>query len=67
MVVSPGIRPVQNTDDQKRTVDVEQAFLNGADHIVVGRPIKEPEHFATPKEAAEDMQRRIQLLFSDAR
>jgi orotidine-5'-phosphate decarboxylase len=26
-------------DDQKRTVDVAQAFANGADYIVVGRPI----------------------------
>ena len=28
-------------DDQKRTVDVAQAFANGADYIVVGRPIRE--------------------------
>jgi len=63
IVVSPGIRPVQNTDDQKRTVDVEEAFLNGADYIVVGRPIKEPATFASPKEAAEDIQRRIHILF----
>ena len=27
-------------DDQKRTVDVAQAFANGADYIVVGRPIR---------------------------
>ena len=37
LIVIPGIRPVANTDDQKRTVDVEQAFRNGADDIVVGR------------------------------
>jgi orotidine-5'-phosphate decarboxylase len=63
IVVSPGIRPVKNTDDQKRTVDVEEAFLNGADLIVVGRPIKQPVNFATPREAADDIQRRIGLLF----
>ncbi len=43
VVVSPGIRPADNTvsgDDQKRIVDVEQAFKNGADYIVVGRPIR---------------------------
>ena len=39
LVVTPGIRPVDNTDDQKRTVNVTQAFQNGADYIVVGRPI----------------------------
>ena len=41
LVVTPGIRPVVNkpVDDLKRTVDVAQAFANGADYIVVGRPI----------------------------
>lgn len=41
LVVVPGIRPVKNVDDQKRTVDVVQAFQNGADYIVVGRPLRE--------------------------
>jgi len=43
LVVTPGIRPVENkpVDDQKRTVDVAQAFANGADYIVVGRPIRD--------------------------
>ncbi len=61
IVVTPGIRPVKNTDDQKRTVDVEEAFENGADYIVVGRPIKEHDD---PKQAAEDIQQRIKALFS---
>ena len=41
LIVSPGIRPPEKkgSDDQQRTVDVEEAFQNGADHIVVGRPI----------------------------
>ena len=39
LIVTPGIRPLSNDDDQKRTVDVTQAFTNGADYIVVGRPI----------------------------
>jgi orotidine-5'-phosphate decarboxylase len=63
LVVVPGIRPVINkpADDQKRTVDVEEAFLKGADHIVVGRPI----HAASdPKAAAEAVQARIAALFS---
>ena len=43
LVVTPGIRPVENkpADDQKRTVDVAQAFANGADYIVIGRPIRQ--------------------------
>jgi orotidine-5'-phosphate decarboxylase len=60
LIVSPGIRPVSNVDDQKRTVDVEQAFLNGADYIVVGRPIR---NATAPKQAAEDHQRRIAAVF----
>ena len=61
LIVTPGIRPVANVDDQKRTVDVEQAFMNGADYIVVGRPIRDA---ADPKRAAEDIQRRIAKVFA---
>jgi orotidine-5'-phosphate decarboxylase len=59
-VVVPGIRPViNNSDDQKRTVDVEDAFINGADYIVLGRPIREaPE----PRKAAEDIQKRMAAI-----
>jgi orotidine-5'-phosphate decarboxylase len=60
IVVTPGIRPVKNVDDQKRTVDVEDAFRNGADYIVVGRPIK---NAPDPRAAAQDIQRRIAALF----
>lgn len=60
LIVTPGIRPVENTDDQKRTVDVEEAFQNGADYIVVGRPIREAEN---PYEAAKDIQKRIARIF----
>ena len=62
LIVSPGIRPVENkpADDQKRTVDVEQAFRNGADYIVVGRPIK---NAADPKAKAEEIQATIAAIF----
>jgi orotidine-5'-phosphate decarboxylase len=63
IIVTPGIRPVANIDDQKRTVDVEEAFLNGADYIVVGRPIKEHSGFNSPKDAATGIQQRISKLF----
>ena len=45
LVVTPGIRPVDNkpVGDQKRVVTVERRFANGADHIVVGRPIRDAE------------------------
>jgi orotidine-5'-phosphate decarboxylase len=41
LTVCPGIRPAgPSGDDQKRTVDVPTAFVQGADYIVVGRPIR---------------------------
>lgn len=60
LIVTPGIRPVANTDDQKRVVNVEQAFMNGADYIVVGRPIRRA---AGPARAADDIQATIAGLF----
>jgi len=62
LIISPGIRPVENKpmDDQKRTVDVDQAFRNGADYIVVGRPIK---NAPDPKAKAEEIQGTIAALF----
>ena len=66
LVVTPGIRPVQKeqqkqmADDQKRTVDVAQAFAAGADYIVVGRPIREA---ADPRAAAQAIQDTIARIF----
>jgi orotidine-5'-phosphate decarboxylase len=48
-------------DDQKRTVDVAQAFRNGADYIVVGRPIRQA---ADPEAAARAVQETIRGLFA---
>ena len=58
LVVTPGIRPVDNkpSGDQKRVVSVAQAFANGADHIVVGRPIRDAE---SPRKAAQAIQATI--------
>ncbi len=58
LIVTPGIRPVENrpSDDQKRVVTGEQAFADGADHIVVGRPIRDA---VDPRAAAEEMQKTI--------
>lgn len=39
-VFTPGVRPlVTSTDDQKRTATPEEAIIDGADHLVIGRPI----------------------------
>ncbi|MEQ1559832.1 MAG: orotidine-5'-phosphate decarboxylase [Methyloglobulus sp.] len=43
LVVTPGIRPessVSGEDDQKRIATARQAIINGADHVVIGRPIR---------------------------
>lgn len=62
LVISPGIRPVENRpeDDQKRVVTVEDAFLGGADYIVVGRPIRDA---ADPRAAAQLIQSQIVGVF----
>jgi len=56
LVVVPGIRPVDNQDDQKRTVSAEQALRDGADYLVVGRPIRDADN---PKAAAVQIQEEI--------
>ena len=63
LVISPGIRPVENRmeDDQKRVVTVDQAFRNGADYIVVGRPIRDAQN---RQEAAERVQNQIADVFA---
>jgi orotidine-5'-phosphate decarboxylase len=42
LIVTPGIRlPSGKKDDQKRTLSPKEAISNGADYLVIGRPIKE--------------------------
>jgi orotidine-5'-phosphate decarboxylase len=62
LVVTPGIRlPGTPRDDQKRVVTPHDAILNGADYLVVGRPII---HNPRPEEAAlriiEDMESALE-------
>lgn len=63
IVVTPGIRPVDNRPegDQKRVMTASHAFANGADYIVVGRPIRDA---ANPRAAAENMQATIAECFA---
>jgi len=64
LVITPGIRPVDNRaeDDQKRVVTVEQAFADGADYIVIGRPIR---NAPDPRKAAQSIQATIAQAFAD--
>ena len=60
LVITPGIRPGINReidqDDQKRIVTARKALENGADHIVVGRPISTASN---PLGVVEAMQKEI--------
>jgi orotidine-5'-phosphate decarboxylase len=62
LIITPGIRPVDNkpSQDQKRVVTVTKAFENGADYIVVGRPIRDANN---PRNAAEEIQASISSCF----
>lgn len=64
LVITPGIRPVDNRaeDDQKRVVTVEQAFADGADYIVIGRPIR---NAPDPRKMAQSIQATIAQAFAD--
>lgn len=55
-VVTPGIRPVKVSDDQKRVASPESAVKAGANFIVVGRPIIQAEN---PVEVAKNIYESI--------
>lgn len=64
LIITPGIRPdfiLNQKDDQKRIVDVKTAFKNGADYIVVGRPISASNN---PREIAQKIQQQIAEAFA---
>lgn len=51
LIVTPGVRPPGSSHgDQKRVLTPAEAIANGADHVVVGRPI---HRAASPRAAAE--------------
>ncbi len=57
VLVTPGIRPSwASSNDQKRTTTPKEAISNGADYIVVGRPIT---HAEIPELAAEKILNEI--------
>jgi orotidine-5'-phosphate decarboxylase len=60
LIVTPGIRPGLNIDiekdDQKRIATARQAIINGADHVVIGRPIStSPDPLYTIKTIQEEI------------
>ena len=58
LIVTPGIRPINATnDDQKRVMSPGSAVSTGADHIVVGRPILEAADRRTAAEKILDEMR----------
>ena len=58
VIVTPGIRSAVAVkgDDQKRTLTAEEAICNGADYLVVGRPIRMARN---PISAAEQIVEEI--------
>ena len=56
IAVCPGIRPIHNDDDQQRVMTPYQAIREGADYLVVGRPIRSADD---PSSAAEAIQSEI--------
>lgn len=61
LVVTPGVRSAQDAaDDQKRVVTPADAMRNGADYIVVGRPIrKAPDPLAAAKRICAEIEQGI--------
>ncbi len=69
LVVTPGIRPGANTDngddDQQRVATAKQAIINGADHVVIGRPIRNsPNPLALVKEIKAEIKEGLAQLAS---
>lgn len=58
LIVTPGIRPaVKETGDQKRVATPRDAIDNGADYLVIGRPIRQsPDPVATVKDITEEIE-----------
>jgi orotidine-5'-phosphate decarboxylase len=63
LVVSPGIRPAWALvpgDDQQRPVTPYEAIKNGADYLVVGRPIRQaPDPVAAARQTVAEIEKAL--------
>ncbi len=67
-LITPGVRPahrntLENKDDQKRVATAGDAIRDGADYVVVGRPIRDAED---PLAAASAVAHEIEVAISCA-
>ena len=63
LIVTPGVRPTGTAlGDQKRIATPAEAIANGADHIVVGRPIWQSND---PRQAAQSILQDIRDAITD--
>lgn len=63
LAVTPGIRPDgSGTDDQKRITTPRQAIADGADYLVVGRPITQSAE-GSPRRAAQAIVDEMRMAF----
>lgn len=68
-IVTPGIRPGLNIDlekdDQKRVATAKKAIIDGADHVVIGRPIRtSPDPLYTVQTIQEEIAQGLEALAS---
>ena len=66
LTVVPGIRPdweVSDADDQKRVTTPSQAVQNGADYLVIGRPIRDADD---PRTAVSTIAREIEAVMNQS-
>jgi len=65
VIVTPGIRPAgSKTDDHKRVLTPHDAIVSGADHIVLGRPIR---NSSDPRGTARRIQEDIESALREKR
>ena len=56
-IITPGVRPENSAkDDQNRVMTPQEAIAQGADYVVIGRPIT---HAPDPKEAAKKIRNSL--------
>ncbi|MFB2539712.1 MULTISPECIES: orotidine-5'-phosphate decarboxylase [unclassified Acinetobacter] len=59
-LITPGIRPAGSSqDDQQRIVTPVQAMQDGANHLVIGRPITQSEN---PRQTLQDIYQSLQNI-----